>query len=378
MDLLNGVRVIDLSELGPGPFCTMLLADMGAEVIKVERPKGDPVRKMIPGVYQALNRNKKSIILNLKNKAGKKLLFSLIEKANIFIESYRPGVAKRLGVGYERVKTLNEKIIYCSISGYGQSGPYSSWPGHDINYCAVAGISSISGQPSGPPAVGSGIPIADYSSSLYACIAILSMLFMQRGGFLDVCMTDCALSLMSTRVNEYVAGGRPAKEKFIERRGYGIFKAKDGRYLAIGLIEKHFWQHFLQVLRREGIAKGMRLEFCKGVKEVNSILEKVFLAYSRDEWISILSKADLPCSPVNFIEDIPNDQHIKSRGLIAEREQNGQQIMNILFPVRFDEKQLPLRSLAPAYPGQNTNQILLELGLTASKIETLREKGAIS
>lgn len=140
MDLLKGVRVIDLSELAPGPFCTMFLADMGADVIKVERPKGDPVRRMIPGVYEAFNRNKQSIVLNLKNEAGRGLLFRLIEKADVFVESFRPGVLQRLGVGYEKVKSINEGIVYCSISGYGQDSPYSDWPGHDINYCAVAGI----------------------------------------------------------------------------------------------------------------------------------------------------------------------------------------------------------------------------------------------
>ena len=381
MDLLKGVRVIDLSELAPGPFCTMLLADMGADVIKVERPKGDPVRRMIPGVYEALNRNKRSIVINLKNKEGRSLLFRLIEKADVFIVSYRPGVLQRLGVSYEKVKSINEGIIYCSISGYGQNSPYRNWPGHDINYCAVAGISSINGRPAGPPEIGTWIPIADYSSSLYACISILSMLYAHRGGYLDVSITDCALSLMITRVNEYMARGKPSKEKFVGRGGYGIFRAKDGKYLAIALVEEHFWRRFCQLIGHEDMAKDGRFDSWikrnENMNELNSILDKVFVTYSRDKWVSLLAQADVPCSPVNFINDIPDDPHIKARRQIEERKRDGVKISNILFPTLFDGKRLPLRSLAPSSPGQDADQILTDTGINKSEIERLRKSGAI-
>jgi crotonobetainyl-CoA:carnitine CoA-transferase CaiB-like acyl-CoA transferase len=381
MDLLKGVRVIDLSELAPGPFCTMFLADMGADVIKVERPKGDPVRRLIPGVYEAFNRNKQSIVLNLKNEEGRGLLFRLIEKADVFVESYRPGVLERLGVSYEKAKSINEGIVYCSISGYGQDGPYRDWPGHDINYCAVAGISSINGQPAGPPDIGTGIPIADYSSSLYACISILSMLYAHRGGYLDVSMTDCALNLMITRVNEYMARGKPSKEKFLGRGGYGIFKAKDDRYFAIAAVEKHFWYRLCQVIGHEDMAKDSRFDTWikrnENMNELNSVLDRIFVSRSRDEWVSLLSQADVPCSPVNFIDDILDDPHIKARGQIEKRERDGEEISNILFPTLFDGERLPLRSLAPAYPEQDTDQILRGIGLNELEIERLKKSGFI-
>lgn len=380
-NLLKGVIVVDLSRLGPGPFCTMILADMGARVIKVEPPNGDPIREMIPGVYEALNRNKRSIIIDLKKEGGTAVLSRLVEKAKVFVESYRPGVAKRIGVDYEKIRSINDGIVYCSISGYGQDGPYRGWSGHDINYCAVAGISSISGDPFGPPAIGTGVPIADYCSALYACLSILSMLYAHKGGYLDVSMTDCALSFMTTRINEYIARGRPPKEKFIGRGGYGIFKTSDEKYLAIGVVEEYFWQRLCRVLDREDLVKDSRFNsFLKRnnlMEEINSILSKAFLVRPRDEWISLLSQADVPCSPVNFIEDLPDDPHIKHRGLIVESETNEQQIFNILFPTRFNGELLPLRSLAPSYPGQDTDQILCETGLNETEIELLKQGNVI-
>ena len=381
MPMLKGLFVVDVSQLGPGPFSTRLLADLGAEVIKVEPPHGDPTREIIPGSYEALNRNKKSIVLNLKMDEGRQILFKLIEKADVFVESNRPGVARRLGIDYDQVKSVNKKIVYCSISGYGQDGPYSAWSGHDINYCAVAGISSVSGHPSGPPDIGSGLMIADYCAGLYACLSILSMLYTHKGGFLDVAIADSALSLMAARVNEYIARGKPEKKRFLGRGGYGIFRTKDGKYLSISAIEEYFWQRLCRALGHEDLAKDTRLDSWlkrnEHMDEINGVLSEAFLTRSRDEWISLLSKVDIPCSPVNFIDDLPHDPHIKHRGLMLEREQNGRRILNILFPVRFDGELLPLRSPAPSYPGQDTDQILVDLGLNEAEIRLLREKGVV-
>lgn len=380
MSLLEGVRIVDLSELAPGPFCTMLLSDLGAEVIKVERPTGDPVRNMISGVYEVINRNKKSIALNLKNEEARKLVFKLAERADVFVESYRPGVANRLGVGYEQIKSANERIIYCSISGYGQDGPYRDWPGHDVNYCAVAGISSVSGEPDGPPAIGAGVPVADFTSSLYACISIIAKLYSHEGGYLDVSMADCALNFMLTRINEVIAQGKSVKEKFTGRGAYGIFKAKDDKYVAIAPIEAHFWQRFCKVIGHEGLEKDSRFETWakrnENREELNAVLDRVFLTRSQEEWISVLIKTDVPCSPVNYIDELKDDPHIKSRKQIVESEKDGLEILHVLFPTCFDGKRLPIRSESTSVQGENTEQILTDIGLTESEIEGLKEKGA--
>lgn len=195
-------------------------------------------------------------------------------------------------------------------------------------------------------------------------------------------MTDCALNLMITRINEYMARGRPSKEKFLGRGGYGVFKAKDGAYLAIAPVEEHFWHRFCQLIGREDMGKDSRFDSWikrnENMYELNSILDKVFVTHSRDEWVSLLSQADVPCSPVNFIDDIPDDPHIKARGQIEKKERDGRQIYNILFPTCFDGKRLPLRSLAPSLPGQDTNQILKDIGLNESEIETLREEESVA
>ena len=378
MNLLKDILVVDVTELAPGPLCTELLADLGASVIKVERPTGDPLRKMIPGAFECLNRNKKSIALNLKKDDEKTKLFKLIEKANVFVENYRPYVAQRLGVGYEQVKLINSDIIYCSISGYGQNGPYSKWPGHDINYCAVSGLSNISGDPEGPPDIGAGVPIADYSSSLFACISILSMLCARKGGYLDVSMTECCLYLMSSRINEYLDRGKPSKKKLVGRGGYGIYKAKDGKYFAIAPIEDHFWKNFCKVIDRDDLANDERFETFRKRNEnrnvLNPILDEKFMLKNRKEWMSILTKADVPFSPVNNFDDLVDDLHLKSRGLISEKEREGRKFMNISFPVVFNGDRLPLRFLAPASPGHDTDEIFSDIGMSKTDISDFKSK----
>ena len=255
MRMLDGIKVVDLTNLLPGPFATNRLAELGAEVVKVERPDGgDPVRHMIPGLYETLNRQKKSVVLDLKNKNDKETLRELLKTSDVLIEGFRPGVMERLGFGKEDVAKLNSELIYCSISGYGQTGPYRDLPGHDLNYLAVAGVLSISGQPSGAPEAVGGIQIADLAASLYATISILSALLnkvrSKAGGvYIDVSLAESALALMAPRIAEFYGRNEPTKLDFMSRgsiRGisnerYALYLDRLCRREVLGNILRNRW-----------------------------------------------------------------------------------------------------------------------------------------
>jgi crotonobetainyl-CoA:carnitine CoA-transferase CaiB-like acyl-CoA transferase len=341
----------------------MILADLGAEVIKVERPPaGDPARVAFPGMFDGINRNKKSVSLNLKEEKDRSALRRLIEKSDVFLEGFRPGVIDRLGFGRDEVLALNKKIIYCSISGFGQTGPYRDLPGHDANYLAVAGALSISGDPKGGPQPWGGMQIADLSSSMYAAVAVLAALRHREqtgeGAYIDVSMTDCVLAWMSPRIGEYFGRNKPPKEKFMGRSGYGAYRAGDGKYLALGCVEDHFWQNLCKAMglddmaREERYATWARRMELSG--EINAVLNECFLKKTRNEWLDLLGRADVPCSPVNSIEELEEDPYILSRGLFS-------QVNNtpvIAFPVRFEG--VPVREIGPGPKLGEHNDILGE------------------
>ena len=337
---LNGIRVLDLASLLPGPFCSMILADLGAEVIKVERPPGGDPARNFGGLFDAVNRNKKSITLDLKKREDREAFARMLENSDVLLEGFRPGVLAGLGFGMADVQAINDKVIYCSISGYGQDGPYYKLPGHDINYLAVAGVLSISGDPEGKPAAWGGVQIADLCSAMYAALAILAALrhrdLCGKGAYLDVSMADCVLAWMGPRIGEYYGRGKPAKRIFMGRGGYGVYKTGDGKYLAIGCVEPHFWQNLCKALELPDMAGEDkyiqwygRMEFHK---EINSVLAERFLEKNREAWLDLLAKADVPCSPVNSINELMHDPHLVSRNLF--RSIRGMPVVR--FPVQFD------------------------------------------
>lgn len=338
---LEGIRIVDLTNLLPGPFSTKILTELGAEVIKIERPiTGDPVRAMIPGLFEAMNRGKKSVALDFKNTNDKETLKKLIEKSDVLIEGFRPGVMKKLGFGADDVEKINSKIIYCSISGYGQTGPYKDLPGHDVNYLAVSGVMSISGNPKEGPEATGGVQVADLASSMFAVISILAALQKRsrtgKGTFIDVSMTECALSLMGPRIAEYHSRKKPPKEDFMGRSAYGAFKTKEGKYLSIGCVEEHFWKGFCENVGLSELLTDERynswVKRMKHADEINNKIIPVMLTKDLNEWLDILIKADIPCSPVNFIDDLIHDPQLQFRN--ALREVDGRIIIG--FPAKFD------------------------------------------
>lgn len=364
---LAGIRVLDLTNLLPGPFCSMILADLGAEVIKVEKPPhGDPARVFMPGLFAAVNRNKKSVTLDLKADGDKKIFEKLVAESDVLLESFRPGVMAKLGFGRKEVSAINKGIVYCSLSGFGEESPYRDMPGHDINFLSVAGSLSISGDPEGPPAAWGGVQIADLSSSMYAVIAVMAALRNREksgeGCSVDVSATDCALAWMGPRIGEYYDRGQPEKHRFMGRGGYGVYETGDGRFIAVGCVEDHFWQSLCRVLSladmAENEAYGTWQKRMEKAREINPVLQERLKTKGRDEWLAFFREADIPCSPVNAISELAHDPHIVQRRLMTALD--GFPVVR--FPVKFDS--LEIRDVSPGTSlGSHDREIKERLGV---------------
>jgi CoA:oxalate CoA-transferase len=335
--VLEGVRVIDMTSLLPGPYCTQILADLGAEVIKVERPgSGDGLRTIAPATFAAVNRGKRSLALDLRRNADRALLDDLVRTADVFIEGFRPGVADRLGAGYARLSELNPRLIYCSLSGYGQSGPARDLPGHDVNYLSTVGALDPAPGPGQPPRHYAAVPMADMAGALFAAIAILAALVRRAGSansggaYLDASLAGAGLALMSGRLTDFptlpLAGG-----------AYGAFLAADGRAFTIGCIEDAFWQRLCLALDRADLAASPEwatfAQRSMRAAELDSMLAAEFARHPRDEWIARLRAADVPVAPVNTPADVADDPYVAGSGLLVEGEVGGLPVRAVRFPV---------------------------------------------
>ena len=390
MQALEGVRVLDLSRLLPGPYCTQILADLGAEVIKVEEPTlGDYMRwfpPLVGGVsafYLMVNRNKKSITLNLKNPKGREAFMRLAKTADVIVEGFRPGVAKRLGVDYESVKSVNPRIIYCSITGYGQTGPYKDQAGHEINYLAYAGVLSLTGQRGGPPAI-PGVQVADLAGALYAAISILAALRHRdrtgTGQYIDVSILDCVVSLLCLQAGFYFATGRPPlRGEFMLQGGvpcYNIYRTSDGKYIAVGAVEEQFWKNLCKAL---GLEEFTDYEYAVGKdrEKVYQALAKKFESKTRDEWVEELKNVDCCCTPIYTLDEVFSDKHVLSRGILEEIEDERLGKIKVIgYPARLGSTPAVVRSSPPSL-GEYTEEILASLGYTEREIEEMRREGAI-
>jgi crotonobetainyl-CoA:carnitine CoA-transferase CaiB-like acyl-CoA transferase len=395
---LTGIKVLDLTKLAPGPFCTMILADLGAEVIKIEEP-GPPSGRRAqqagtavvqgPGAgfsgspFNALNRNKKSIGLNLKTQPGKEIYLRLAMRADVIVEEYRPGVAERLGVGWEKLSARNPKLIYCAITGFGQTGPYRNHVGHDLNYIATAGVLSLLGRPGQPPTIPHNL-IADYAGGgFHGAIGVLAALIARqqtgRGQYVDISMMDGSLALLTQTFSTFFAGGN------LPRRGetpldggipnYNTYLTKDDKYITIGSIEPWFFANLCRALGREDFIPH---EFDSAKREeIFKFFIEAFRTKTRDEWFEILSKTDICVGRMLTLDEVPSDPQVKARNMIVEVEgPGGQKIKQVGIPVKLSETPGSIRSLAPAI-GQHSEEILTGLGYAPEDIAKWREEGAI-
>jgi len=399
---LEGVKILDLSRLVPGAFCTMLLGDLGAEVLKIEAPgvtefRGSP--KSLQGeenrkaaAYYAPDRNKKSIVVNLKSEAGREIFYRLSRHADVIVEGFRPGVAKRLKIDYETISKLNPKIIYCSLSGYGQDGPYQAFPGHDINYIAMAGVLGLIG-PSGKPPV---IPlnlVADLAgAALYGALGISIALVARnktgKGQYVDLAYMDGAVSLMTWLNCGYFFDGSMLKRGESWLHGaypyYGVYETKDGKYITIGCLEPHFWENLCRFLdKEEYIPYHFALEHTfhkpedEKWDEVHSYLKQIFLTKTRDEWFELLIRNDVPAGKVYTPDEVFSDPQVLHRQMVIEVEHPALgKIKQVGIAPKLSGTPGKVRSLSPL-PGEHTDEILQELGYKRAEIEHLREEGIV-
>ena len=399
---LEGVRVLELAGLPPGAFCTMILGDLGAEVLKVESaapgaasglgpsPKGEERRK--EAAYFALNRNKKSIGLNLKSEAGRQVFYQLSEQADVVVEGYRPGVVKRLKVDYDTVSRLNPKVVYCSLSGYGQDGPYRDLPGHDINYISMAGVLSLIGARESPPVIPLNL-IADFAgASLYGVIGILTALVARnktgRGQHVDVAYMDGALSLITWFTYKYFLEGIAPKRGETALHGsypyYGVYETKDGKYITIGCLERHFWENLCHLLGREDcIPYHLTFEhFLHGSEdrkwgEIVSYLRQTFLTKTRDEWFDLLARNDIPVGKVYTLDEVFSDPQVLHRQMVIEIEHPTLgRVKQVGIAPKLSDTPGKVRSLSPLL-GEHADEVLLGLGYGQEEIGRLRQEGVV-
>jgi crotonobetainyl-CoA:carnitine CoA-transferase CaiB-like acyl-CoA transferase len=395
---LTGIKVLDLTKLAPGPFCTMLLGDLGADIIKIEEP-GAPTGRRAQQAgkagsqglaaafggspFNALNRNKKSIALNLKSGPGKEVFLRLAQRADIVVEEYRPGVAARLGIGYDKLSVRNPRLIYCSITGYGQDGPYRDLVGHDLNYIATAGVLSILGRKGQLPTIPHNI-IADYAGGgMHGAIGILAALVARtqtgRGQCVDISMMDGALALMAQSFSTFFATGAIPKRGETMLDGaipnYNVYETKDGKIITIGSLEPWFFANLCRVLDREDLIEH---EFNPDKRaEIATFFTDSFKAKTRDEWFELLSKTDICVGKMNTLDEVEHDPQVRARKMIVELDApGGQKVKQVGISVKLSETPGSIRSLAPAL-GQHTDEVLSGLGYTLEQVAKWREEGAV-
>lgn len=390
---LEGIKILDLTRLLPGPYGTMLLGDLGAEVIKIEEPEqGDYARWYPPHIHQVgsrhllLNRNKKSITLNLKKPEGRSILLKMVESgADVLIEQFRPGVMDRLGVGYKDLEKVNERLIYCSLTGFGQDGPYRDIAGHDINYIGIGGILGLTGPKGGPPTI-PGVQIADLvAGGLYAVIGILTALMARqkigRGQFVDVSMLDGVVSLIPDGAALYFA--ERESPQMGERRltgglpQYQTYRTKDGKYLAIGALEEKFWANLARAIGKPEWAHQVPKEKEDRTAKIKDEMNRIFLGRTRKEWLDILMKEDTCVTGVYSLEETFSDPQVLHRRMIVDtiHPQAGR-VKQIGVPIKLSETPGDIRLPAPEL-GEHTEEILKELGYRQEDMLRLKKEGVI-
>lgn len=386
---LSGIRVLDLTRLLPGPYCSMMLADLGAEVIKVEEPgKGDYIRDFAPKLKQdsafflAINRNKKSITLDLKKDRGKEIFFSLVKDADVVIEGFRPGVMDKLGVGYRTLAEINPQVVFCSISGYGQDGPFVKRAGHDLNYLSIAGIIGFTGGKDRKPVI-PGVQIADIGGgAILSAFCILAAIIARektgRGQYIDISMMDGALSWLSMYAGKFFADGispRPADEMLNGKFAcYNIYKTKDDRYVSLGALEPQFWSAFCRAIEREDLIEKQYASG-KAAEELIGEIAKIVLTRTKDQWVDYLKDVDCCFEPVNTFGETFSHPQVMHRNMVLEVEHPVEgKIRQLNFPGKFSETPAQIRS-APPILGEHTEEILKDMGITEEEIKDLvREK----
>ena len=392
---LDDVFVLDLSRILSGPVCTMLLADMGAEVVKVEPPPlGDDSRQWGPpfigGIstyFLSVNRNKKSLGLNLKTEEGRAILWKLIGRADVLIENFRPGVLDKLGFGYEQVRKANPRTVYCSISGFGQTGPYSDRPGYDVIAQGESGMMDLTGYPDGPPAK-LGASLADVVAGLYACngicLALLARHKTGKGQLVDVSLLDGMVSTLTYHALIYLTTGRSPQRAGTRHPSivpYQSFQTKDG-FVNIAVTNQKQWENFCQALRFPEIARDPRFEAMKArlanYGELRPMIDRVVSQMTRAEVIAAMSEVGIPAGPINTVAEILEDPQIRARKMVEELIHPEYGPLKVLgIPIKLSETPGVVENAPPKF-GEHNRAVLRALEYAEEDITRFENSGTIA
>jgi crotonobetainyl-CoA:carnitine CoA-transferase CaiB-like acyl-CoA transferase len=381
---LEGLRVLDLTRHIPGPYCTMLLGDLGADVVKVEEPPhGDPARAVTPAVgedsaaHAALNRNKRSVVVDLRHDEGAAALRRLAVKTDVLVEGFRPGVLARHGLGYEALAGENPRLVYCSLTGYGQGGPLAQHAGHDLDYVSLAGFLGTNLDAAGRPAIPSA-QLADMAGGLVAAIGILAALQARertgRGQLVDASLYESMLALMTVPATRLMAGGTLANELAGTHACYNVYRCQDGRFLAVGALEPKFWEALCGAL---ALPELVSRQWSRGDRQREAIdtLAGAFATRGRDEWIRALSGVDACIEPVLGLDEAL--EHPQARRSICEQWSGRTAFRTVGPPIRLSATPLAVRRSAPRL-GEHTGEVMAEAGYSPGEIERLRQSGVVA
>lgn len=391
---LSGLKVLDLSQIMAGPYCTMVLADLGAEVIKVEKAgKGDDSREMGPYVngesasFAHINRNKQGIVLNLKDPQGREVLYDMARWADVVVENFRVGVTKSLGVDYDTLSKINPRIVYCSISGYGQTGPYAQKGGFDLVAQGLTGMMTMTGEVDGRP-LKAGIAIYDIGAGITAAYAILAAYIHRmktgEGQYIDISLAECGLPWFIWEAAAYFTNGTVPQATGSRHRvsaPYQAFRTGKG-YIVIGAANQRSWERLCtDVLGRPQLIDDPRFatnsDRLTHIAELEALLEAEFVKADAATWIARCEASGVPCGPINDFSQAMQDPHFLARGMIEEVEHPKLGRMKMVgIPTKFSKTPGAVRTAAPTF-GQDTDAVLRRLGLSQDRIAELRSRGVV-
>jgi crotonobetainyl-CoA:carnitine CoA-transferase CaiB-like acyl-CoA transferase len=392
---LEGVKILDLTQIMAGPFCTMLLADMGADVVKVEKPGGgDDTRRMGPpfingesAAFLGINRNKRSVVVDLKAQEGVELVKRMVKESDVFVQNFRPGSLERMGLGYEQLREINPALVYCTISGFGTTGPYARRAGFDLVAQGMSGLMSVNGYPDGPPTK-IGVPITDLNAGIFAAFGILTAYINRlktgKGQHVDTSLMESGIACTFWESAMYFATGKipgPMGSAHRLTAPYQAFQTSDS-YVNIGAANQSNWERLCRAIGRDELIDDSRFtqpsDRMDNIDALTTTLSETFASENSQHWLDTLAEAGVPAGPIYNMADVYADPQVQAREMMVEMDHpTAGRIKNIGVPVKLSETPGSVRSPSPLL-GQHTDEVLSDMGCSEEEISRLREAGTIN